>query len=124
MVPSARKTVVAIDGPAAAGKSTVALCLATRLGFRFISSGLFYRAVSAVALRECLDPADASDVMGALVASNLVSDQDGFDTTAGRLDNEMLHSADVYRWLGAHTAMRSVRLHVNALLRAAVVEVP
>jgi cytidylate kinase len=39
-------SVVAIDGPAASGKSTVARCLARRLGFSYISSGALYRAVA------------------------------------------------------------------------------
>ena len=124
MVPSARKTVVAIDGPAAAGKSTVARCLADRLGFRFISSGLFYRAASAVALHECRDPADERDVAVALAVCELAADRDGITTGGRPLDSKELHSVEVYRWLRTHTAMRSVRLHINDLLRAAAAEVP
>lgn len=40
------KTVIAIDGPAASGKSTVARLLAERLGFVWVNSGAFYRAVT------------------------------------------------------------------------------
>ncbi len=124
MVPAARKTVVAIDGPAAAGKSTAARCLADRLGFRYISSGLLYRAASAVALRACGDPADESAVAAALAAAGLAAVGAGV-TAAGRsLPGEVLHGAEVARWLAAHTAMRAVRAHVNALLRAAAAEAP
>jgi cytidylate kinase len=50
--------VIAIDGPAAAGKSTIARRLAERLGFTYIDSGAMYRAVALWALRHGVDPSD------------------------------------------------------------------
>jgi len=50
---------VAIDGPAGAGKSTIARRVADRLGFVYIDSGAMYRAVALWALRENLDLSDA-----------------------------------------------------------------
>ena len=50
--------VIAIDGPAASGKSTVARRVAGRLGFIYIDSGAMYRAVALWALRQHLDPSD------------------------------------------------------------------
>jgi len=44
--------IVAIDGPAGAGKSTVARTLATRLGFRYLDTGAMYRALTWLALDE------------------------------------------------------------------------
>ncbi|HEX5225835.1 MAG TPA: (d)CMP kinase [Solirubrobacteraceae bacterium] len=44
--------VIAIDGPAGAGKSTVARALAARLGFTYLDSGAMYRAVGMLALRD------------------------------------------------------------------------
>jgi CMP/dCMP kinase len=49
---------VAIDGPAGAGKSTIARRLATRLGFTYIDTGAMYRAVALWALRQGVDTAD------------------------------------------------------------------
>jgi cytidylate kinase len=51
-------TVVAIDGPAGAGKSTVARGLAKELGFTYLDSGAMYRSVALAALRAGKDPAD------------------------------------------------------------------
>jgi cytidylate kinase len=50
--------VVAIDGPAGAGKSTIARRLADRLGFTYIDTGAMYRALALWALRQKVDPAD------------------------------------------------------------------
>lgn len=51
--------IVTIDGPAGAGKSSVARTLAERLGFRFLDTGAMYRAVTWAALRRSLDWRDA-----------------------------------------------------------------
>ena len=51
--------VVAIDGPAGAGKSTVARALAERLGFRYLDTGAMYRALTWLAMKRGLDLSDA-----------------------------------------------------------------
>lgn len=50
--------IVAIDGPAGSGKSTVAKKLAERLGFHYLDTGAMYRAVALTALRRGVDPED------------------------------------------------------------------
>jgi cytidylate kinase len=50
--------IVAIDGPAGAGKSTVARRLAERLGFRYLDTGAMYRALTWLALQQGLDLSD------------------------------------------------------------------
>jgi cytidylate kinase len=54
--------VVAIDGPAGSGKSTVAKALAARLGVPYLDTGAMYRAVAFAALRRGVDPDDAETV--------------------------------------------------------------
>jgi CMP/dCMP kinase len=51
-------TVVAIDGPAGAGKSTVARALADRLGFTYLDTGAMYRAVALAALERGAEPGE------------------------------------------------------------------
>lgn len=48
--------IVTIDGPAGAGKSTVARALAERVGYRYLDTGAMYRAVTLVALEDGADP--------------------------------------------------------------------
>ncbi|MBM3800673.1 MAG: (d)CMP kinase, partial [Actinobacteria bacterium] len=62
--------VVAIDGPAGAGKSTIARALAKRLGVQYLDTGAMYRAVTAEALRKGLaldDPTAVGSLAGECV---------------------------------------------------------
>jgi len=52
--------IVAIDGPAGAGKSTVARTLADRLSFRYLDTGAMYRALTWLALAEGISLEDAA----------------------------------------------------------------
>jgi cytidylate kinase len=63
--------IVAIDGPAGAGKSTVARMLAERLGFRYLDTGAMYRALTWLAMKEGIDLGDAAR-LGALARENPV----------------------------------------------------
>lgn len=54
--------IIAIDGPAASGKSTVARALASRMGFRYLDTGAMYRAVAYRALDRGLDISDETAV--------------------------------------------------------------
>jgi cytidylate kinase len=53
---------VAIDGPAGAGKSTVARALAVRLGFRYLDTGAMYRALTWLAMQRSFDLSDADSL--------------------------------------------------------------
>jgi cytidylate kinase len=60
--------VVAIDGPAGSGKSTVARAVAKRLGIAYLDTGAMYRSVAFAALRDGVDPADG-EALAKLAAS-------------------------------------------------------
>ena len=61
-VPQSSHRVVAIDGPAASGKSSVARRLAQRLGFAYVNSGAIYRAITWHVLQKGIDTSDADRV--------------------------------------------------------------
>ena len=67
--------IVAIDGPAGAGKSTVARRLAERLGFRYLDTGAMYRALTWLALRRELDLEDTDELV-TLARANPVAFRD------------------------------------------------
>ncbi len=78
--------VIAIDGPAGSGKSTVARCLAERLDLEYLDTGAMYRAVTFAALRRNVDPADAEPVaaLARMVDLSVTVDRvvvDGVDAT-------------------------------------------
>jgi CMP/dCMP kinase len=64
--------IVAIDGPAGAGKSTVARELAQRLGFRYLDTGAMYRSLTWLALREGM-PLGEGEPLGRLAAEHPVT---------------------------------------------------
>lgn len=79
-------TVIAIDGPAGSGKSTVGRRLAAHLGLEYLDTGAMYRGVTFAALRRNIDPADADVVarLAAQVELELTPDAllvDGVDAT-------------------------------------------
>ncbi len=57
--------IIAVDGPAASGKGTIARALARHYGLPHLDTGLLYRAVAATVLREDLDPAKEADAVSA-----------------------------------------------------------
>lgn len=78
--------VIAIDGPAGSGKSTVARAVASRLGVDHLDTGAMYRSVAFAALRDGIDPADGLAVAALVVRLEIeVNDHvlvDGHDATA------------------------------------------
>jgi len=78
--------VVAIDGPAGAGKSTLARGLANALGVAYVNTGLMYRAVARAAVRAGLDPDDEGSL--AEVAGRIGFDLDDGRPPALRIDGE------------------------------------
>lgn len=84
---------VAIDGPAASGKSTVACRIADRLGLVMVNSGAMYRAVTWQILQDGVVPSDAAAVIEALTKMEIEGGvEDGVSTIAingRRLDDEV-----------------------------------
>jgi CMP/dCMP kinase len=70
-VPQSSHRVVAIDGPAASGKSSVARRLARRLGFAYVNSGAIYRALTWHILQKGIDTRDAFRVIQAVESAQI-----------------------------------------------------
>lgn len=62
-MPSSHQLIIAIDGPSASGKSTVARLVARRLKINYVDSGSFYRGITWKSLHEGLDTADAQQII-------------------------------------------------------------
>jgi CMP/dCMP kinase len=69
--------VIAIDGPAGSGKSTVARALAARLGLRYLDTGAMYRSVAFAAIRRGIDIEDVEPVAKVARALDLRMEDDG-----------------------------------------------
>ena len=67
---------IAIDGPVASGKTSVGRALAARLGYRFVDTGLMYRALTLVALRRGIDPRDGA-ALGKLATETAITMETG-----------------------------------------------
>lgn len=103
--------IVAIDGPAGAGKSTVARALAERLGFRYLDTGAMYRAVTWLAMQRSID-LGAGDSLASLAAAEPVVFDDagrvsiaGIDVTASIRDQRVDRMVPV---VAAHPEVREV----------------
>jgi CMP/dCMP kinase len=105
--------VIAIDGPAGAGKSSVARGVVAALGFTYLDSGAMYRSVALAALREGTD-LDDPEAMGKLARSLRIGVADGRVELNGRDVTEAIRSAEV-------TAAAS-RAAVHPGVREAMVE--
>lgn len=108
--------VIAIDGPAGSGKSTVGRLLAERLGLTYLDTGAMYRAVAFASMRRGIDPADPEPV--AVVARDMdlvVGDRtvvvDGVDATLE------IRGAEVSRAVSMVAANPMVREEMRARQR-------
>ena len=121
-----RRVVIAIDGPAASGKSSTAQWVAARLGYRHVDSGALYRAATAAFLREKgagvaagnwkeSEVLDAAKRRVKLVATktSLIPNIDGAAA------EEEIRGADVTQHVSAVARMPKVRQWVNELVRDA-----
>ncbi|HYM16868.1 MAG TPA: (d)CMP kinase [Dehalococcoidia bacterium] len=84
-------SVIAIDGPAASGKSAVGVAVAAKLGFRFFDTGAMYRAVTWLALQRGIDAHDAPALARLAADADITVGEAGasaIEPTAVQLDGE------------------------------------
>ena len=94
--------IIAVDGPAASGKGTIARALARRYGLPHLDTGLLYRAVALTVLREDLDPEKEADAVAACdFPDSLLADPQLRTDEIGRLASIV----------SAHPLVRAALLH-------------
>lgn len=106
------KLVIAIDGPAASGKSTTARLVAERLGYVHVDTGAMYRAVTLKVLRAGISPADGDGIARLLATTHVALRREG-ELTHVLLDGEdvsaEIRSPEVTRAVSAVSRHRAVR---------------
>jgi cytidylate kinase len=110
--------IVAIDGPAGSGKSTVARKAAAVLGFGYLDSGMLYRGISKAVLGSGEDPEDTTIVVPIAAGCD-------FRMSAGQLlmngkPLTGIHTDSIDRWSAIHSRIIEVRKTVNSRIREIV----
>ena len=119
-----KASVIAIDGPAASGKSSTAQMVAEKLDYLHVDSGSLYRAATAAILRREKDPASWSEasVLDAARDVELRAARTSFyPAIDGRAIEDEIRGADVTRNVSRVAQMPRVREWVNEKVRAAAV---
>jgi cytidylate kinase len=103
--------IVAIDGPAGAGKSTVARALAERLGFRYLDTGAMYRALTWLAMQRGLDLGGAAALAELARVEPVTFDDEGRVWIAGTDVTSSIRDTRIDRMVpvvARHTPVREV----------------
>lgn len=107
---------IAIDGPAGSGKSTVARAVAARLGVDYLDTGAMYRSVAFAALRDGIDPSD--DTAVAALVQRLSIEVDGRVTVDGEDATEAIRGPAVSVAVSAVAQNQAVRTELVRRQRA------
>ncbi|MEX1045060.1 MAG: (d)CMP kinase [Chthoniobacterales bacterium] len=113
--------IIAIDGPAASGKSTVARALAARLGYRFLNSGDLYRAMTWACLRLHVDCRDTGAVASAAGNARVEIGCDGanyYPLIDGGDPRSDLRREEINANVSPVSAVPAVRYILSAAIRA------
>lgn len=109
-------TVLAIDGPAGSGKSTVAKAVANRLGWAHIDTGGMYRALALLAIEVGVDPADG-ERLAEISRQVDISAIDGTVTVGSRDVSNRVREPDVTEMVSQVSAHPAVRAEMTARQR-------
>ncbi|MCP2032569.1 cytidylate kinase [Okibacterium sp. HSC-33S16] len=116
-------TVVAVDGPAGSGKSSVSKAAAKRLGFAFLDTGAAYRALAWHVLDSNADPEQATEVISSLAGFDYAigTDPDGYAVhVAGTDVTDSIREPRVSAAVSAVARVPEVRNHLTALFRSII----
>ncbi len=111
---------IAIDGPAGAGKSTVARAVAKKLGILYLDTGAMYRAMALKAMREGIDPNDKEQVLPLLECTEIYAKNIG-GTQHTYLDgedvSELIRTPEISRGASDISALPDVRIKLAQIQR-------
>lgn len=111
---------IAIDGPAGAGKSTVARAVAKKLGILYLDTGAMYRAMALKAMREGIDPNDKQQVLPLLECTEIYAKNIG-GTQHTYLDGEdvsgLIRTPEISRGASDISAIPDVRIKLAQIQR-------
>ncbi len=119
--------IIAIDGPAASGKSSVSKALAKRFGVTHVNSGLMYRAATRAVLAEGIDPGNTKEVdryIGTVDTAAKAEVNGELSIIIGGTVREGLNSEDVNTFVSAVSQAPLVRDRMVALQRRMVESIP
>lgn len=108
---------IAIDGPAAAGKSTIAKIIAERLGYIYIDTGAMYRSVTWYALSKGVDCQDEKAVCNLLPEISIILQQDGKVFCNGEDVTKAIRTTEVAQNVSYVASYKEVRLALVKLQR-------
>lgn len=100
---------IAIDGPAASGKSTAAKAVAKRLSFLYIDTGAMYRAFTLWMIENGKDPRSEADAVSLIPGFEMEEDKEGRVFLSGRDVTERVRENDVSRLVSYACAHKAVR---------------
>ncbi len=115
--------VIAVDGPAGSGKSSVCKGVAARLGYRYLDTGAMYRAITWATLQAGLDPSDLPAVAEFAGAPEILSGTDPLGPTIhvdGVDVSEPIRSAEVTAAVSAVSSVAQVRERLVSIQRGEV----
>lgn len=103
-------SLIAIDGPAASGKTSVGRELVRRFGYRFLDTGVTYRAVTLAALRAGISPDDDAACAALAERLDIRAEPDGSRTFLGEEDvTELIRAPEVESNVSSYSALPAVR---------------
>jgi small subunit ribosomal protein S1 len=108
--------VIAIDGPAGSGKSTIARMVARRLGFTYLNSGNLYRALTLGCIRNRVNPEDPEAALAYAREARLEYREEGVYLEGERVD-AFLHTDEIDRYTAPLSAIVPIRHVVNDIIR-------
>lgn len=118
MTSASKPQVIVIDGPAGAGKSSVAREVARRLGLPFLDTGAIYRAITLIMTRDRVPPQDCGELRSRLPSFSVEFVGDGRVIANGEDVTSAIRTPEVDAAVSAYSALPVVREQLLGIQRA------